>query len=127
MITLFQLFTLDQWYKIYNDLIKVSNVAFTCTYILMWVWVGSFVFRNLFVGIMGMQWSEYSSNCVHGYAWFNDCVCMHIVNNFQNITAELVRQQENQDQSEELARMKEELTLELTKHDAKMQKARWAV
>ena len=53
MITLFQLFTLDQWYKIYNDLIKVSSVAFTCTYILLWVWIGSFVFRNLFVGIMG--------------------------------------------------------------------------
>ena len=57
MITLFQLFTLDQWYKIYNDLTKVSNVAFTCTYILLWVWIGSFVFRNLFVGIMG----EYAS------------------------------------------------------------------
>ena len=53
MITLFQLFTLDQWYKIYNDLIKVSSVAFTCVYILLWVWIGSFVFRNLFVGIMG--------------------------------------------------------------------------
>ena len=53
MITLFQLFTLDQWYKIYNDLTKVSSVAFTCTYILLWVWIGSFVFRNLFVGIMG--------------------------------------------------------------------------
>ena len=57
MITLFQLFTLDQWYKIYNDLIKVSNVTFTCIYILMWVWVGSFVFRNLFVGIMGKSGS----------------------------------------------------------------------
>ena len=53
MITLFQLFTLDQWYKIYNDLTKVSSVAFTCIYILLWVWIGSFVFRNLFVGIMG--------------------------------------------------------------------------
>ena len=53
LITLFQLFTLDQWYKIYNDLIKVSSMAFTCTYIILWVWIGSFVFRNLFVGIMG--------------------------------------------------------------------------
>ena len=59
MITLFQLFTLDQWYKIYNDLTKVSSVAFTCTYILLWVWIGSFVFRNLFVGIMG----EYAYAC----------------------------------------------------------------
>ena len=53
LITLFQLFTLDQWYKIYNDIIKVQNKVFTCTYILLWVWVGAFVFRNLFVGIMG--------------------------------------------------------------------------
>lgn len=55
MITLFQLFTLDQWYKIYNDLTKVSNVAITLTYILLWVWIGSFLFRNLFVGIMGQE------------------------------------------------------------------------
>ena len=53
LITLFQLFTLDQWYKIYNDIIRVQNKVFTCTYILLWVWVGAFVFRNLFVGIMG--------------------------------------------------------------------------
>ena len=46
------------------------------------------------------------------------------VNNFQSITEELVRKQENLDQSEELARMKEELNIELTKHDAKMTRAR---
>ena len=53
LITLFQLFTLDQWYNIYTDITNVSSKAFTCTYILLWVWVGAFVFRNLFVGIMG--------------------------------------------------------------------------
>ncbi len=67
MITLFQLFTLDQWYKIYNDLTKVSNVAFTCTYILLWVWIGAFVFRNLFVGIMG----EYAC-----FPYNKDCMCI---------------------------------------------------
>ena len=46
------------------------------------------------------------------------------VNNFQSITEELVRKQENLDQSEELARMKEELNIELTKHDVKMTRAR---
>ena len=47
-----------------------------------------------------------------------------VVNNFQSITSELVRRQETQQQSEELARMKKELHLELTRHDAKMRKAR---
>lgn len=52
-------------------------------------------------------------------------VCLSAVNNFQSITAELVRQRENMENSEELARMKEELNMELTRHDARMQKARW--
>ncbi len=47
-----------------------------------------------------------------------------VVNNFQSITTELVRQRESQESSEELARMKEELNMELTKHDARMQRAR---
>ncbi|XP_064390889.1 cation channel sperm-associated protein 2-like [Halichondria panicea] len=100
-ITLFQLFTLDQWYRIYNDLIKVIHPAFACTYILLWVWIGAFLFRNLFVGIM--------------------------VNNFQNITEELTRKQENMDHNEELARMKEELNTELTMHDSKMTNARRSI
>jgi cation channel sperm-associated protein 2 len=55
LLTLFQLFTLDQWVEIHSDLVEVSNQAFTSTYILLWVWVGAFLFRNLFVGIMGRK------------------------------------------------------------------------
>ena len=55
LLTLFQLFTLDQWVDIHSDLVAVSNRAFTSTYILLWVWVGAFLFRNLFVGIMGRK------------------------------------------------------------------------
>ncbi|CAI8038457.1 Cation channel sperm-associated protein 2, partial [Geodia barretti] len=94
LLTLFQLFTLDQWVDIHSDLVAVSNRAFTSTYILLWVWVGAFLFRNLFVGIM--------------------------VNNFQTITADLFRRQECVEQSEELARMKEELDNEINKHDNRM-------
>lgn len=64
VITLFQLFTLDQWYNIYNDLIKVIHPFFAATYMLLWVWIGSFVFRNLFVGIMGMFVCT-TVSCVH--------------------------------------------------------------
>ena len=55
------------------------------------------------------------------------CLCtsfQHTVNNIQSITAELWGKQEDRAASEELAPMKEELNLELTKHDARMQKAR---
>ena len=52
-ITLFQLITLDQWYTLYQDLIKVSNETFTCVYIVLWISIGAFMFQNLFVGILG--------------------------------------------------------------------------
>ena len=47
------------------------------------------------------------------------------VNNFQTITEELVRKQESLDESEELARMKEKLNMELHKHDHRMNRARY--
>ena len=55
------------------------------------------------------------------------CGVFRAVNNFQNITAELVRKQDTLEQCEELARMKEELNLELTRHDARMEKARYLI
>ncbi|XP_072166892.1 cation channel sperm-associated protein 2-like isoform X1 [Diadema setosum] len=71
MITLFQLFTLDQWYKVLKEMWSVmGTVAPTC-YVMLWICIGSFIFKNIFVGIM--------------------------VNNFQNIRNELfeeVREQE---------------------------------
>ena len=44
------------------------------------------------------------------------------VNNFQTITSDLFRRQECAEQSEELARMKEELDQEINKHDTRMHK-----
>ena len=54
----------------------------------------------------------------------HNCLSVFAVNNFQTITEELVRKQESLDQSEELARMKEKLNMELHKHDNRMNKAR---
>ena len=53
MVTLFQLFTFDAWFNLYNEIAMVSNKVLTGLYILLWIWIGAFVFRNLFVGIMG--------------------------------------------------------------------------
>ena len=43
------------------------------------------------------------------------------MNNFQSITADLVKRKETQEHSKEMARMKEELNEEITKHDTRMQ------
>lgn len=53
LITLFQLLTLDHWHDIYKDVTKVVNPWFAGLYIILWICIGSFVFRNIFVGIMG--------------------------------------------------------------------------
>ena len=53
LVTLFQLVTLDKWYKIYQDLAQFINPASALFYILLWIMVGSFIFRNLIIGFMG--------------------------------------------------------------------------
>jgi len=54
MVTLFQLVTLDKWYKVYLDMAKFINPASVLFYILLWIMVGSFIFRNLIIGFMGV-------------------------------------------------------------------------
>ncbi|XP_046890528.1 cation channel sperm-associated protein 2-like isoform X2 [Hypomesus transpacificus] len=53
-ITLFILFTLDHWYALLADTRKVAelNQAICGLYIILWLLIGSFIFRNIFVGIM---------------------------------------------------------------------------
>ncbi|KAM6972947.1 cation channel sperm-associated protein 2-like [Aplochiton taeniatus] len=53
-ITLFILFTMDHWYALLADTRKVSELdqAISGLYIILWLLIGSFVFRNIFVGIM---------------------------------------------------------------------------
>ena len=53
LITLFQIFTLDQWFAVYKDVKTVSNYLFAIFYIILWILIGSFIFNNIFVGIMG--------------------------------------------------------------------------
>ena len=55
ILTLFRLFTLDHWFEILNDLGKTSNNFFSKAYIVLWICVGAFIFKNVFTGIMGKQ------------------------------------------------------------------------
>ena len=56
MITLFQLFTMDQWYSLLKKLWIDNNTLESTVYIILWVLFGSFIFKNIFVGIMGELW-----------------------------------------------------------------------
>jgi cation channel sperm-associated protein 2 len=51
-ITLFQLLTLDQWFSIEQEIATIVNPIFTAVYFVSWVWIGAFIFRNVFVGVM---------------------------------------------------------------------------
>ncbi|XP_072421048.1 cation channel sperm-associated protein 2-like [Chiloscyllium punctatum] len=52
--TLFQLFTLDHWYALLTDIWQVDEVDVIASgiYIMLWILIGSFIFRNIIVGIM---------------------------------------------------------------------------
>uniref|UniRef100_A0A8C5SW62 Cation channel sperm associated 2 n=1 Tax=Laticauda laticaudata TaxID=8630 RepID=A0A8C5SW62_LATLA len=79
LVTIFILFTMDHWYALLQDLWKVPeiNKVISGIFICLWLLIGAFIFRNLFVAIM--------------------------VTNFQNIRSDLseeVRQIETQTQAD---------------------------
>eukprot|EP01029_Cantina_marsupialis_P023209 TRINITY_DN575195_c1_g2_i1.p1 TRINITY_DN575195_c1_g2~~TRINITY_DN575195_c1_g2_i1.p1 ORF type:complete len:455 (-),score=72.32 TRINITY_DN575195_c1_g2_i1:208-1572(-) len=51
-LSLFQLLTLDQWYSIERDIGQSVSRWITIPFFCIWVWLGAFVFRNVFVGVM---------------------------------------------------------------------------
>ncbi|KAJ3389062.1 Cation channel sperm-associated protein 2 [Lobulomyces angularis] len=52
LMCLFQLLTLDKWDNVNRDLAKVTNPVLSYIYIISWVFLGSFIFRNIFIGVM---------------------------------------------------------------------------
>ncbi|XP_062921163.1 cation channel sperm-associated protein 2-like, partial [Mobula hypostoma] len=52
--TLFQLFTLDHWHSLFLDILEVDEVDKVAgsIYIIFWILIGAFIFRNIIVGIM---------------------------------------------------------------------------
>jgi cation channel sperm-associated protein 2 len=51
-VSLFQMLTFDQWYKIYQELKVSAPEGLVTIFSVSWVWIGGFVFRNIFVGVM---------------------------------------------------------------------------
>nr|XP_045013200.1 cation channel sperm-associated protein 2 [Jaculus jaculus] len=54
LVTVFILFTLDHWYAILQDIWKVpeSSRVFSSIYVILWLLLGSIIFRNIIVAMM---------------------------------------------------------------------------
>ncbi|KAI9217835.1 Ion transport protein-domain-containing protein [Blastocladiella britannica] len=61
MEVLFQFLTLDNWGDILKDLIVAVDPIFAHIYVLLWVWLGAFIFRNVFVGVMVSNFDRISN------------------------------------------------------------------
>ena len=49
---MFQLITLDTWDHINRDVLKVTDPIWTQIVIISWVWLGCFIFRGIFTGVI---------------------------------------------------------------------------
>jgi len=67
LATLFQLFTLDHWFDVLNDMLKVADGLTSKCYIILWICIGAFIFRNIFAGIMVMNFqnirTDFANQC----------------------------------------------------------------
>ncbi|XP_031227530.1 cation channel sperm-associated protein 2 isoform X2 [Mastomys coucha] len=54
VVTVFILFTLDHWYAVLQDIWKVpeSSRVFSSIYVILWLLLGSIIFRNIIVAMM---------------------------------------------------------------------------
>eukprot|EP00741_Cyanophora_paradoxa_P018144 tig00021038_g17518.t1 len=91
MLTLFQMLTLDQWYKMCMEISKYTVAPITIVYFMTWVWIGAFIFRNIFIGVM--------------------------VRNFRAISAELAKQAKDEAKKRKLERMLKKLNQRFRNRD----------
>jgi cation channel sperm-associated protein 2 len=91
MLTLFQLMTFDHWYAQLQDVMEVVSSGVAITYFMSWIWLGAFIFRNVFVGVM--------------------------VERFQNLKKVLQRQADERRRERHLAKVQRSLARKLAKRN----------
>lgn len=64
LVTIFILFTMDHWYALLQDMWKIPeiNMVISGLFIFLWLFIGAFIFRNLFVAIMVTNFQNIRSN-----------------------------------------------------------------
>ncbi|KAL0218628.1 hypothetical protein P9112_004281 [Eukaryota sp. TZLM1-RC] len=51
-LAVFQIFTFDQWFHVMNDIMNDVPQAIVVLYFLSWIWLGSFIIRNVVIGLI---------------------------------------------------------------------------
>ncbi|XP_059570423.1 cation channel sperm-associated protein 2 [Alligator mississippiensis] len=66
LVTVFILFTMDHWYSLLQDTWKIPeiNKVISSLYIILWLLIGSFIFRNIFVAIMVTNFKNIRSDLI---------------------------------------------------------------
>jgi hypothetical protein len=62
--TLFQLITMDNWYYISADAAKVANPILSDLFFISWVILGAFIFRNVFVAVVGTLYNIHNQSII---------------------------------------------------------------
>lgn len=99
--------TLDGWFRVQADIARVITPGIVAVFYLVWIVLGSFVFRNVFVGVMGTS-SIIILSGVPTVPFFADVHCAYLtrcrvegntVKNFEAISDELsaLRKKEDAD------------------------------
>lgn len=116
MMSLFQILTLDEWDNINRSYAAVAvNAALSNVFILSWVFLGAFIFRNIFVGVMGGSF-WYLKDC--GYWLLTNfdnsfLTFSKIVNNFDKISTNLKEKRAEYMKAKKFERMRKRLNKEL--------------
>ncbi|KAJ3275411.1 Cation channel sperm-associated protein 2 [Terramyces sp. JEL0728] len=91
--SIFIVMTFDQWDPLDRNLSQVTNPGLSHFFILSWSWLGAFVFRNIFVGVM--------------------------IHNFKRIAAKLDEERQAEMEAKKLERMKLKLKRQLEQESLK--------
>lgn len=62
LATVFQILTFDCWMAMCREISKVCSPVVTILYFVVWVWIGGFVFTNIFVGVLVDQFKQETEN-----------------------------------------------------------------
>ncbi|GKT36939.1 Cation channel sperm-associated protein 2 like protein [Aduncisulcus paluster] len=91
LLSMFQMMTLDQWYFILQDVSQVVNPGVVLGFFLAWIWVGSFLFFNVFVGVM--------------------------VKNFQSLKEDMAKKRAAEKKQQNLTKLQKDIARSITKRN----------
>ncbi|XP_045305868.1 cation channel sperm-associated protein 2 isoform X2 [Leopardus geoffroyi] len=139
LVTVFILFTMDHWYALLQDTWKVPEVSrtFSSIYVILWLLLGSIIFRNIIVAMMVTNFqnirSELNEEMTHLEVQHKaDIFKRQIIQRRQNLSPEALRSSLSKMDSRDASQQRESLELstafeEESKHSADEEGSRASV